>query len=140
MKIELRNRGFSIIEILVVISIIGIIAAIAIPYLSKFTDVADREKTRRNAQNLALVASAAAATGLDFTQSGNNSVDQVISNVITGAVVANGSFEGEIFKAPNMALEEAAPASAYLKVEGRALQYDPSGSQTPITSLPASNM
>lgn len=57
------QRGFSLVELLVVIAVIAIIAAIAIPNIANITEQANQAKARRNAQNIASVAAAAKAAG-----------------------------------------------------------------------------
>jgi type IV pilus assembly protein PilA len=58
------QRGFSLVELLVVIAVIAIIAAIAIPNIANITQQATVSKDKRNAQNVASVASAAKAAGV----------------------------------------------------------------------------
>ncbi len=134
---SVHQRGFSLIEILVVISIIGLIAGIAIPQISSFRQAATEAKAMRNAQNLAAVSSQAKAVGIDFV--GSNSRAQAISNVISGATPVDGSFAGDYFGVPNMTPSEAVIASVYLKIQDSALQYLPEGGQSPISSLPPAN-
>lgn len=57
------QRGFSLVELLVVIAVIAIIAAIAIPNIANITSQANIAKNQRNAQNIASVAAAAKAAG-----------------------------------------------------------------------------
>jgi type IV pilus assembly protein PilA len=57
------QRGFSLVELLVVIAVIAVIAAIAIPNIANITEQAKDAKSRRNAQNIASVAAAAKAAG-----------------------------------------------------------------------------
>jgi prepilin-type N-terminal cleavage/methylation domain-containing protein len=57
------QKGFSLVELLVVIAVIAIIAAIAIPNIANITSAATISKNQRNAQNIASVASAAIAAG-----------------------------------------------------------------------------
>ena len=49
------KAGFSLVEMLVVIAVIGIIAAIAVPTIGNITEQANNSKAKRNAQNLASV-------------------------------------------------------------------------------------
>ena len=138
MRRERRHQGFSLVEMLVVVSIIGLIAGIAIPQISSFKTAAEEAKAQRNAQNLAAVSSQAMAAGIDFV--GSNSRAQAISNVITGASPPDGSFAGDYFGVPNLSEAEATIASVYLKVEASTLQYLPEGGQAPIASLPPANL
>jgi prepilin-type N-terminal cleavage/methylation domain-containing protein len=61
------QKGFSLVELLVVIAVIAIIAAIAIPNIANITSSATVAKNQRNAQNIASVASAAIAAGYEPT-------------------------------------------------------------------------
>lgn len=60
---KIGQRGFSLVELLVVIAVIAIIAAIAIPNIANITGQARVAKDIRNAQNIASVAAAAKAAG-----------------------------------------------------------------------------
>lgn len=67
MKIKLHpklSQGFSLVELLVVIAVIAIIASIAIPNIGDITTGARTATAQRTAQNLASLASSAAALGI----------------------------------------------------------------------------
>jgi len=86
------QRGFSLVELLVVIAVIAIIAAIAIPNIANITSQATVSKDQRNAQNIASVASAARAAG--YTNSWTsvaNAVSVLSTNGGQGLTVVAGS-------------------------------------------------
>lgn len=68
------HRGFSLVELLVVISVIAIIVAIALPSMLNIGKEANYQKDRRNAQTISSVASAAKAAGARTNLSDTNAV------------------------------------------------------------------
>jgi prepilin-type N-terminal cleavage/methylation domain-containing protein len=82
MKVQLKKvktAGFSLVELLVVIAVIGIMAAIAIPMISNINSNATAAKNKRNAQNIASVYGAACAAG---------STDVLAATDVAGIVTA----------------------------------------------------
>jgi prepilin-type N-terminal cleavage/methylation domain-containing protein len=62
-----RNRGFSLVEMLVVIAVIGILAGIAIGAMSSTNETAKTNAAKRNAQTLCSLYSSARSVGASFT-------------------------------------------------------------------------
>jgi prepilin-type N-terminal cleavage/methylation domain-containing protein len=108
------KAGFSLVEMLVVIAVIGIIAAIAVPNIGRINDSAKDATYRRNAQNLASVFASAQAAGYDFSKTGGTGANlaneaAVITALITGATINNTSspFNGAFFGVPGLKVADA---------------------------------
>lgn len=112
---------------LVVIAVIGILAAIAVPNVGRINTAAQDSKNRRNAQQIASVCSAAQAAGLDFFARPTTSTDlaTVVGRVVQGNTVPDTTspFYNQFFGVPGLSTVETAAARAYLSVQDGMLRY-----------------
>lgn len=118
-SIPSTKAAFSLVEMLVVIAVIGIIAAIAVPNIGRINDAAKDSTYRRNAQNLASTFASAQAAGYDFSKTGGTGATlaneaAIITAVINGATINNTSspFNGAYFGVPGMKVSEATSETA----------------------------
>ena len=70
------NKGFTLVELIVVIAILGILGAIAVPRISGITEIAQKQADISNAKLIANMIYAALAEGrINFSANGNRIVD-----------------------------------------------------------------
>ncbi len=117
---------------LVVIAVIGIIAAIAVPSIGRINDSAKDATYRRNAQNLASVFSSAQAAGVDFAAGATTEADVITATVGGGTVSdALSPFNGTFFGLPGLnltdATSETAGAAKYLNFNATTKQLTYTG-------------
>ena len=105
------QKGFSLVELLVVIAVIAIIAAIAIPNIAGITGAANTAKSQRNAQNLASTYNAAIAAG----HPGTNSLAGAITQITNGISVVIGNTTN-YFKVDGLSATESGTADDYLSI------------------------
>ena len=117
--VKSAKAGFSLVEMLVVIAVIGIIAAIAVPTIGNITEQANNSKAKRNAQNLASVCASAVAAGATFgSTSVGDIVDALVDTGVTGSVASG--FNNTLFKVPNLSDTEKGNAEKHLTYDAQA--------------------
>lgn len=116
------QKGFSLVEMLVVIAVIGIIAAIAVPNIGRINDSAKEATARRNAQNIASVFASAQAAGLNFAAASTTPSD-IAKAVVAGAkVTEKGPFENTWFGVPGLTTADQTSALKYLSYDANSSQ------------------
>ncbi len=115
------QRGFSLVELLVVIAVIAIIAAIAIPNIANITGAASQSSARRNAQNLASVFASAQAAGYSNAASSVVAIAGLLTN---GVSVTNG---GQVmtFRVDGLSPAQITAATPFLTPGANSLIYNP---------------
>ncbi len=123
------RHGFSLVELVVVVAIIGVIVAVAIPSLSNMSGSAKKASSQRNAQHVVTIYEAGAAAGIKWSGSDRNSK---ISAVVAGAHPDDGPFAGKTFTVPNIAGTDLTNTYPYIGFDTASgdLFYDEAGAQS----------
>lgn len=116
-----RCDGFSLMELLLVVALIGILSNIALFALSGTSSKVDAVKNKRNAQTIASLAAAASAAGASFVVAGD--VRATVANLQSGTAPASGVFKNRVFKLQPMEDEQIDGALPYLSVSDSELLY-----------------
>ena len=99
------KHGFSLVEMLVVIAVIGIIAAIAIPSIATVNAAATKAEQQRNAQTVCSIFNAGQSAGCAWV---TTTMAALFTDMITGRTPASGPFSNQIFKLPALSTMSAA--------------------------------
>jgi prepilin-type N-terminal cleavage/methylation domain-containing protein len=117
-----RNSGFSLVELLVVLGILGIIIAISITNMVGSTQAAQEANARANARQFSMLATAASAAG-NNPAGNNSSVTQAMQKLKNGVVISSGALANKEFKLPNVSAAEMTRAEYYLDIVNNELTY-----------------
>lgn len=119
----MRPHGFSLLEMLVSVALIGIIAALALSILPNINLQSTQTRDRRNAQELAAICATAQAAGVDFVATGD--LEQTVKNIVSGGKPADGAFAGNYFGLPGLAPVDQTTAMTYLQLVDGSLEFRP---------------
>jgi prepilin-type N-terminal cleavage/methylation domain-containing protein len=121
-----RNRlwgGFTLIEMLVVIAVIGLIVSISLPMISHVFGDADSRADKRGAQIICSMAAAAQSAGDTTIASALNA--KAAADLVIAGVYGQGEFSDTIFRVPNMTVDERNRALKHLTFSKGVLIYTP---------------
>lgn len=100
-----RKKGFTLVELIIVIAIIAILAAMAIPKMGAVRDSANKKADLATAKNISTMIAAAVSDGsLSTTDAGTTAAPVALPSVISGKLdgtttaKVTGSNKGKAFK------------------------------------------
>jgi prepilin-type N-terminal cleavage/methylation domain-containing protein len=117
------TRGFSLVEMLTTIAVLGVMTAIALMSISQINQNSKETRDRRNAQELAAVCAVAQAAGVEFVVSGD--LPKTIENIVAGGTASEGAFAGKSFGMRGLQPADQETASKYLELADGNLNYKP---------------
>lgn len=121
------EAGFSLVELLTVLAILGVLASIVIPNIAATNESARNAVAKRNAQSLASVYSCGEIAGVQW---GASDVATATVNVLAGKTANDGAFAGKVFKAAGITATDLTLAQRYLR-------WDPDNATLIYTQTPS---
>jgi prepilin-type N-terminal cleavage/methylation domain-containing protein len=107
-----RATGFSLVELLSVLAIIGVLSGLILPHIADANEAAKNSVARRNAQNLASIFTCGQVAGVNWEA---DSVETAVANVFAGKTAGDGAFAGKIFKVATIPASDLPNAIRYLR-------------------------
>ena len=99
-----RPAGFSLVELLTAIAILGIITGLAVPLINSVNNSARTSVARRNAQTVSSTFAVAKTAGVSGWNSQSTGA-QIVVDLMHGVTPIDGPFAGRLFVIPNLPSE-----------------------------------
>ncbi|MDF1739535.1 MAG: type II secretion system protein [Verrucomicrobiales bacterium] len=113
-----HRRAMSLVEILVTIVVLGVIAAIAVPSVSRIRESAKEAAAIKNAKTIAQMSGALAALGVAHVIPDSMGGAEATARLLReGVTVPEGVMEGEVFVIPGMTDEHIEEVGVFLDVK-----------------------
>lgn len=116
-----HNRGFSLLEMLLFISVLGIIVALVLPFFGSHKGSFENARAKRNAKELISVCTAAQVAGIKMVVPGD--LDETVKKLVAGATPDRGVLKGRIFKVNLVNEDDLLGAQRFLTIENGELLY-----------------
>ena len=125
MSTRRRQKAFSLIEMIVVVTIIGLMAGAALPIIDSFSSEAEHARGLSNAQRIAHTHSVALRAGHDFAE-GETAIEDVVLNIIHGTTVQMTAGGDHVFVGiPTIPEDLRTEAIQFLEFQNGSIIYKP---------------
>ena len=112
------KNGFTLLELIVIIAIIGLMVMATIPTVSRINDSSNRAKNMANANHLVKLSTALASLGVAHViPDSMGGVEATARLIRAGVTVQNGPMAGEVFRMAGLRDEDIAALNNYLEVQ-----------------------
>ena len=111
------QRGFSLVELLVVVAVLGVLAVLAIPSIQNVLESGEAAKIEQNAKNIARLSERLAAIGVAHVLPESlGGVEATVRLLREGVIVPEGPMVGQRFAINGITDEEITKAATRLRI------------------------
>lgn len=118
-----RPQGFSLIEVLTVIAVLGVILSLVLPWFGRHGDDFRQARDQRNAQSICTLCEALQSTGMSLVSEGSTTGLEIARRLSEGVTVEQGSLRGQTFRVPGLGEEELLGAARFISILGDQVRY-----------------